>query len=752
MSDHFPIALTLGHKYTHYRSQKHKLIHYRSFAKFNENDFLNDLTTVNLYIVETIADPNLSLEVLYSMLNHVLKNHAPFKIKKVKRAHQPGWYSEEIREARKIRDKYKLNKNWEQYKVWRNKCNSIVKNSKKTFFNNAVKDQKDPKYLWQGLKTVVNNDIDKKAIPNNLCFDNIHIEGKQNVADALNKHFVTISRLINKTPFHEENFKRLKDYADSKLQNTEFNIAFITTSDVDKFIDKLDSHKSTGSDGIGPNILKTCKEHLIVPLTSIINTCIYQGIFPDKLKIANVIPIHKGGSREDPNNYRPISILPTLSKIYEKHIANQLKSFFEKTNILHQHQSGFREKHSCQTALLRLVDSWLEDIDSGNYVGAVFLDFKKAFDLVDHDILIQKLKLYHFSTKTIKLFESYLSDRSQHVKIETLSSEDCKVLTGVPQGSILGPLLFLLYVNDLPLSLGSSTDMYADDTTVHASNKNISQVELSLQSDLHSVNEWCIHNNMAINPIKTKCMILCTKQKCVLNNTLCLSIDNSVIENVTCHKLLGIYIDHCLTWKPHIDKTCAKLTSKLYLLRRIQNYLTLEMKQMFYNAYITPIFDFGCITWQHAGKSSLKRLTRIQNRAARIIMHKSRRDNSAEIIKSLNWLSIPKRIDYFTGLMVFKSLNRLTPLYISQAFNVSKNSRYSLRSETNKQIAHCPYTPRTRFFQQTFKYTGMKIWNAIPLHIKTSASLKSFKVQYKCFLINNQDESLPHTTCTMQVM
>lgn len=426
--------------------------------------------------------------------------------------------------------------------------------------------------------------------------------------------------------------------------------------------------------------MKLCGDSITPAISYIINQSIKTGVFPDKLKESYVIPISKAGDKQDPHNYRPISILSSISKIFERHIASQLHQFFDKTNIIHNTQSGFRRKHSCTTALVRLIDSWLEDIDSGKYVGAVFLDLRKAFDLVDHEILIHKLSIYNFSNSSMSLFSSYLLNRHQIIKSGAIVSDSLVLKSGVPQGSILGPLLFLLYINDITFETSpENIDLFADDGTLHEADRDIKVVEHKLQKSLTGINNWCKLNNMALHPLKTKCMVITSKNKHRLNSNLQLNIliADYPIQNVKSHKLLGIYIDNILSWNVQMTKLCSNVRSKIALLKRISGYLSDEMKAMFYHAYILSIINYGSIVWCTTDKN-MNILNKLQIRVARTITNTTTRTNHSILLRELNWLSISNICKYNVALLVYKSINNLAPEYISDLVNLSNNSTYNL--------------------------------------------------------------------------
>ena len=307
--------------------------------------------------------------------------------------------------------------------------------------------------------------------------------------------------------------------------------------------------------------------------------------------------------------------------------------------------------------------------------------------------------------------------------------------SGVPQSSILGPMLFLLYVNDLPLNRQSNIDMYADDVTLYKSSKSLSEINELLQNDLSKIDTWSKNNNMILNPKKTTCMVIGNKKRLKNIPELQLKVLNNKIENVSVQRVLGLYIDNSLCWKTHVDKVCSEVSSKVHLVKRINNFLTLDMKQLFYNSYIAPCFDHGCISWNHCKSAFTNIIIKLQKRAACIILKKPRKTCSKSNFTSLKWLSIKGRHKYFTILMVYKTLHGVAPLYMSNLINYSRNPYHMLRSELNNDVTN-QIIPRTEFRKRTFSYIGMQYWDSIPTDLRSINNIGYFKQKLKCSLMS----------------
>ena len=324
------------------------------------------------------------------------------------------------------------------------------------------------------------------------------VQKESELTELFNSYFVNIATNL-KEPIIPSDFETLRTFVTSKVPtNTKFNISLTNETFVWKFLTNLNVNKSTGLDNIGPKILKLAANVLTPSLTFIVNKSILSGEFPRYWKEAKVKPLFKSGAKDDINNYRPISILPTVSKLIEKWVDSQFLVYLNNFNLLHKSQSGFRPKHSTETALIHMIDSWLRAVNVGKIIGCVLVDFRKAFDLVDHNILLKKLECYKCNEACLKWFESYLTNRIQRVSLGNNLSEPASMTCGVPQGSTLDPLLFLVFINDLPLFLQSSSvvDLYTNDTIFYDFQNDINQLKNNLQSSLESLHKWCKQNGM----------------------------------------------------------------------------------------------------------------------------------------------------------------------------------------------------------------------------------------------------------------
>ena len=544
------------------------------------------------------------------------------------------------------------------------------------------------------------------------------------IANKLNEHFTEIGLKIG------ESVKPTEILPESYVTTSLSNFSFKTTlpSTIYDLLSKLTITKASGYDHISARLLKDAASEISHPLSVIFNKSLDSGIFPDKWKIAKITPIHKSDAKNDPNNYRPISVLPIVAKVFEKIAFDQLYAYLTENNILTKFQSGFRANHSTLTALLSATESWFNNIDNGYLNGVTFIDLSKAFDTVDHSILLKKLNCYGIQNNSLNWFTSYLSKRAQCSVVNNKTSRLQYITTGVPQGSNLGPLLFLLYINDLPNCLERVTPgMYADDTQVTAASKNVSELEEMLNRDMENLGLWLRANRLSANTTKTEFMIIASNYR--LNQLIRqpqIELNQQVIKRVTKAKLLGVTVDEKLSWGDHInDVIVPKVLKGLQMLRALRPMLSVPQMISLYNTLVLPHFDYCSSLWGNIGIVLRDKLQKLQNRAARIITRDSYEVRSKDILPKLKWADLQKRRNIQKLILMYKILNGQAPTYLSDLFTTANRpTGYNLRrSEFNVKIPQ----PHTEYRRRSLSYSGAILWNNLPHYIRDVNRLSSFK-------------------------
>ena len=608
----------------------------------------------------------------------------------------------------------------------------MITASKTEYYKTLIEtNQGNSKKLWQYLRDIIPKCA--KQLSSSLIDGTKKLTDPQDIAEKFNDFFTSIvlkyipQSQLNSDENTLDNHTLLKNFVQTKIgPDIKFSIPLIPEDTVIELLSNLDVHKTTGLDGVSAKYLKLAAPVLSRSITSILNKSITTGQFPTKWKTGRVTPIHKAGNKSECNNFRPITILCTLSKLLERHVHDAFYNFLQTHSLLYIAQSGFRALHSCETALTKIVDNWTSNMEKGLLNGVVLLDLRKAFDLVDTDVLLAKLSIYQCDNTTLNWFKSYLQGREQCVQFKGKMSESKPVTHGVPQGSILGPLLFITFMNDLPLHINSTLDMYADDSTIHVSAKTVEELEYVLNQELTNVQNWCQINRMAVNADKTKVMLITTYQKetKLPTSEINVSFNGTKLENVKSEKLLGVTIDKHLNWKDHINKTAKTVSKNIALLRRIRKYLPQQTRLTFYKAYIQSHLDYCSTIW---GQSpSVTRLHILQKLALRLIMNVPKLTHSNPLFIECGVMPIQVRVKFRSATLVYKTLNGLTPSYMEGIFtNQSDVSVRTTRYSTNNKL----HVPRRNLCvsRRSLRYIGSVEYNELPSDIQECNTLPSFK-------------------------
>ncbi|CAH1248415.1 Hypp8131 [Branchiostoma lanceolatum] len=408
-------------------------------------------------------------------------------------------------------------------------------------------------------------------------------------------------------------------------------------------------------------------------------------------------------------------------------VHTQLYDYMTTNNILSEVQSGFRPGHSTQTAVHLLTERWYKAMNEGKLTGAVFIDLSKAFDTLDHTTLLQKMSRYGIQGPALDWFQSYLTGRKHCTSINGATSEFHQAKYGVSQGSILGPLLFIIYVNDMPECLQScDIPMYADDTFIYYSNKDFTNIENVLQNDLQRLSQWFAANSLSMNGDKCKSMLIGTNRRLANCNIPNLAVNGVNLKTCDKYTYLGVVIDRQLKWKDQAKAVLGKLRRSLFMMKHLNPFIPTSALCTLYNAIFLPHITYACTAWEAAPDQDLQKIQSMQNRAGKLILEAPHRTPSTEVFSRLNWKDIKETLQYYNAVQTYKALNNKLPPYMRQMFVYGRDqSTRTARQSTSSQLV-VP-KPKREIFRRSVAYRGPNVWNSLPPDTRTAPNLTSFK-------------------------
>ena len=529
------------------------------------------------------------------------------------------------------------------------------------------------------IDETLNRRKNESKFPSELIVNNRSIADQKEIADQFNIFFSNIGSTLSDSIEIDDSTLDFTDYLNNPTEHR-FNFNTITESETLSIINKLKNKNSSGKDEISNKLLKSIKDEIAKPLAIIINQSLKTGVFPDALKIAKVKPLYKKGDNFCLNNYRPISLLPTISKIFERVMFTQLYSYLNANNLLSEQQYGFRSQHSTELACVKLVDYITTEMDNIKKIKtptAIFLDLSKAFSTLNFNILLNKLQYYGINGISLSLIICYLTDRFQYVQFENSELDLLEIKTGIPQGSILGPLFFSIMINDLVNSSNKFKFlMYADDTTIYFNLEDfpIENREVLINNELEKVNKWLKLNKPAVNVDKTKSMLFHKRRPVT---PIQFSMNNRKIDVVQYFNYLGIMLDADMSWKTHVAMVRNKLSRINGILHRLKYIYPQSILITLYKSLFVPHINYGSLLWGHAGGA----LDKIQKKAVRTITYSNYIAHSQPLLKELNLLKVKDLFELQILKFLFKLYHNNLPPY----FN-------SYRSHLEKIVT--PYTLR----------------------------------------------------------
>ena len=617
------------------------------------------------------------------------------RIKLIKSKHKKSlWITEGLIKSIKFRDKLHMKSKtsnltlveYQAIKINIKTYNTIIKRLirklKREYIANKFDEHKSNiRRTWQLINDVMGRDK-KDATSDVFIINREEISDPKIIANHFNDFFLNIGCTGDDDEHGYKNYL----IGEHLYDNFQFNL--INNQHTTSIISHIKTKYSYGYDRISSALIKIIIHEITPSLTLIINQCLTTGIFPDKLKIGKIVPVYKKGNHKLIDNYRPISLLPTISRIFETVIYSQLYEYIEHHHIMNDSQYGFRKAHSTVYTATELIDRLTYKLDNNKIPFNIYIDLSKAFDTLNHSILLSKLHYYGIRNTALTLLKSYFTNRKQYCDYKGTSSIMLLIHKGVPQGSLLGPLLFILYVNDFYLSSNKCTFlMYADDTTLLSTydtfhtntDTDIATIQRNINEELLRVTTWLSRNKLLINTTKTKMTVFHTQQKHISYPDVI--INNSHVEIVDDFKLLGITVNKHLKWNTHIENTAIKVSKYIGVLNRLKHTLPPKILYTLYNILILPHFNYGLILWGHDNT----RLHKLQKRAIRTITNSRYNSHTEPICKLLNIFKLPDLYKLELYKLYYKIENEQVPNYFTTVINPLTH-HYNTRRQAIQQL------------------------------------------------------------------
>ena len=750
ISDHHATFLTLEHKIKAEKGAN--TFQKRELKAANISLLKETLIQTDWSPITNIQNPVMAYNNFFQTSYEIFNTKCPIVTKKSRNKRDiplHPWMTKGLLVSRKKKEKLLTEKlklktleakaNFYEYKKIYEKLITKAKTAfYKREFESAVG---DPKRTWELLReaTKLGNKNSKSAFPSTFRTEEGETSSKLDIANGFNQYFATVGSKIA-AEITQPDVKAEKFV---KKVSKVFKFQEICKESIIIYASRLKNKHSAGWDGLSSYVLKQIVPSIIEPLAHVFNLSLKTGYIPPEFKVSRVIPLYKDGEKDVFGNYRPISLLPTFSKLFEAVVNEQIRNYFNCFQLFTKSQFGFRLKSEPAMAVSKFVDSIFKaqnEISLG-----IFIDARKAFDTIDHDILLKKLGRYGFQGTELKLLENYLKNRYQVTEIDGEVSMLVRILAGVPQGSILGPLLFLIYINDLPNASSFKNFLFADDTSLHMSDESLKNLELRANAELSLVEHWFQANKMALNSKKTK-FILFNIPNSSKSTEFTLKLSGENLSRVSACgkekfvKLVGVALDENLAFKQHTNQIKIKLHRANFILARSGKFLTQEIRVLVYNSLVKSVLEFSSWVYGHCGKSIIEELFTLQKKIVRNVMGVRRRVHTNQLFINLGLLKLSDLIEYNTRVVGWKIWYEKAPTNLSDGYEkISLPRKTRSANEENFKI---PFTKKEKM-KVAPCYSVPKCWNTIDRETKKIASLGKFKRTLLAYYLDNYRNQSP---------